>query len=66
MSDDTKVKKPRKRPRWGVLPAAIAYCQCGWYSGPSIGKGAFANAHGELWWHRRKCPQGEFDRIKGK
>jgi hypothetical protein len=53
-----KEKKPRQRPRWGVFPAAVAYCACGWTSGWHATKGCFRSAHGELRYHRERCPQG--------
>lgn len=52
------MKKPRKAPRWGVVAAAIAHCQCGWRSGGHMSKGCFREAHGELFLHRQRCPQG--------
>ena len=52
------MKKERKPPRWGVRLAAEAYCRlCGWHGSHWYGKGAMSNAHGELRWHKDRCPK---------
>ncbi len=58
----TSDKKPRKPPRWGVQPAAQAYCRiCGWHGSTWLGKGCYANAHGELAWHRDRCAASKLE-----
>lgn len=51
-----KEKKPRTPPRRGIRSAAQSFCKvCGWESGHYYGKGAWANAAGELAQHRDKA-----------
>jgi hypothetical protein len=52
-SEETRSSQRKRAPRFGVKPAAEAFCSvCGWYGSVHNGKGAWREASAELAAHK--------------